>query len=356
MFTRRTSVVSLLAAVAGLASIVAAQGTSPLLGHFLEPNELVLSTNNGQQQIEIVIDELGVQVVGVAGVPDTLFTGVTAIRLTTGTAFDAVTVSIRTAHAPAIFVNTGLGNSDVKFIYEIPQSPEDATSYVQVIGQGGGDIVGFEGTTLSQSFTATWDLRLGSGTNEVTANMSNPEPTLANNINIIANTGIGADKLNVNIVSGALVHNFNVQGTLGDGLDEAILAYDGIAASQTNVNFNFTLAGGNDKSEALLVSRGGELSVTGLFFGGNGADDMKFFVEGDGNVDVAMNGDAGNDYLDMSLKGIITGSPRFFGGANNDFLKIVVDGPRLVTPLLNGGTGFDAAIGFGTFVSVEQIN
>jgi hypothetical protein len=340
-----------------LLSLIALAGLAPLaLAQTGAGTELVLTTNDAQQQIEIIADIGGVQVIGIDGVADALVPDVTRVRLTTGTALDTITITIRTPNAPEFVIDTRGGDSDVRFVYEIDQVPGAATSAVTVVAGNGNDKFAVEGTTLAESFAANWNVRLGAGNNETTLSLSNPTPSLSNSILLQTLTLGGMDKLSVNIVSAALDHRFDVRGNLGEGNDEAVLVYDGIAASSTNVNFAFGLGGGNDVSEALFVSRGGEVNITGNYAGGNGNDNLKFDVEGDGVINATMSGGAGSDYLDMALKGTITGTPRLLGEAGNDFLKIVVDGPRLVTPLLDGGLGFDEAIGFGTFANIERIN
>ncbi len=144
----RSSVLALLAA-AGTAS---AQLDSVFADGWLDDgvnpaSTLVLTTNNEQQQIEVEVGPQPgeVRVYGIDGIPSgTLFTGVTAIDLTTGRAQDYVEFRVYATVIPSIRVDTGAGNSDVKFIYFLPFSVAPVVSDVEVVGNAANDKVGFE--------------------------------------------------------------------------------------------------------------------------------------------------------------------------------------------------------------------
>ncbi|MDL1903272.1 hypothetical protein FBT69_00465 [Synechococcales cyanobacterium CNB] len=103
-----------------------------------------VTTNNEQQQIEIEVGPQPgeVRVYGIDGIPSgTLFTGVTAIDLTTGRAQDYVEFRVYATVIPGIRVDTGAGNSDVKFIYFLPFSVAPVVSDVEVVGNAANDFL-----------------------------------------------------------------------------------------------------------------------------------------------------------------------------------------------------------------------
>ena len=322
---------------------------------------LLISTNNAQQQIEFNVGPVPgeVTVSGVSTIPSgQVFTGVTAIDLTTGRAQDYVEFRIFTAAAPSIRVNTGLGNSDVKFIYDLPFSTEAASSLVEVFGSSGEDKVDFLVESRAASFAAEWSVNAGANNNEITASVNSPElsDSLAINLNGTATTGV--DKLELAVIHNAASAEINFGGALGGNTDFASLIVDGLDGALTaDTALNVDLGTGIDGANVEIISRGGEYNTSGQILGGDGGDTLVFKQEeGVGTVDLTLDGGAGNDLLDMFMKGQISGTPRLLGGAGNDELKLVVDGPQLATPFLDGGAGFDIAIGFGTIVNVEQIN
>lgn len=157
-------------------------------------------------------------------------------------------------------------------------------------------------------------------------------------------------------VSAAAVLNIAVGGAMGSNNDTAVVLIDGLEPAVSTTNLNLDLGTGDDTAEFSEVNRGGLSHASGHMGGGGGRDALVFKSEASGTVNVALNGGDGDDLADMQLKGEITGAPMFLGGIGNDELKLVVDGPQTLSPFFDGGPGFDKAIGFGTFVNVEQIN
>lgn len=320
---------------------------------------LVLTTNDAQQQIEVVIGPTDgqVQVVGINGGGEQNFSNVGSLRLVTGANRDAITFLIRTPVPPQITVETGLAESDVKFVYDVAPSSRNAASDVLVLGGPQNDKVLFEGVTLSRSFASNWSARLGDGDNEVVAKLNQPNAAAFTNVWLSAETGAGQDKLEFDVISGAAVQDLRVAGSTGAGNDAAIIKYDGQRSAATAATFGIDLGAGQDQGEAIFITRGGSATLTGDIRGGEGDDTIKFLLEGSGIASATLQGDAGNDYLDMELKGAnIRGQTRHLGGTGDDFLKLTVDGPRRISSLMDGGPGIDAAIGFGQIVNVEQID
>ncbi len=356
----RSSVLALLAA-AGTAS---AQLDSVFADGWLDDgvnpaSTLVLTTNNEQQQIEVEVGPQPgeVRVYGIDGIPSgTLFTGVTAIDLTTGRAQDYVEFRVYATVIPSIRVDTGAGNSDVKFIYFLPFSVAPVVSDVEVVGNAANDKVGFEVFNDADDITMNWVVKHGSGDNEVTVNIDSQEPTGAIAMNLFSTSGTGQDKLEANVISGAGVLDVTFGGRMGAGNDTAKLTIDEKFPGSATVFFDLNMGGGNDDADAVVVLRGGTANLFGAIAGGNGHDVLKLLLEGDGSSRVRLVGGAGNDYLDSEYKGRVTGAPRLLAGDGNDFLKIVADQPGAMKPYLDGGPGYDEAIGFGTIVNVEKIN
>jgi hypothetical protein len=359
--TKPTAFVTLAALTAAAAGQAAQPASpSPVLTAMnnLSTGGLVLTTNNQQQQIEIEIGPVPgeVRVFGISGIPDSPFVGVTSISLTTGSAQDYVEFRVFSAEAPSITLNTGRGNSDVKFIYATPAGQGPASSEVSVIGGSGEDKVAFEVISEAESFSASWDVRQAGANNEVTAVVASYNPSASLTVDLFSTAGAGQDKVDVNILSAAASTNINVAGQTGGGNDSAIVVIDEQAPGATNLTMGLNLGAGQDVAEILAVTRGGTAAFTGSVLGGADSDTLKSLLEGAGSSALTLNGGPGADYLDAEYKGAVSGAPRLLGGDGNDFLKIVAEQRALMTPFLNGGLGFDEAIGFGTIVNVEQIN
>lgn len=324
------------------------------------PNVLEIRTNNGQQQIEVVVGPVAGEV-SVSGfeTPEglSMFTGITSIVIITGTAQDFVQVRFTSEVVPDVSINTGGGLSDLIFSYEFPYAIGTATvSNVTVTGSGSSDKVAFNMLGATSSFVGNWNVQCAGGDNEITINIDSPEAS--DLLGVTLNTGAagGQDKVVANIKSFASVLNLGFTGTMGGGVDSALVFVDGLGPATTTASYNFDLGAGNDVAETTIISRGGTATMSGVLTGGNGFDNLKLLLEGDGRVDLQMTGDAGIDFLDMELKGAVQGSPRLVAGTGNDELKLVVDGPRIATPFLDGGPGFDKAIGFGTIINCEEIS
>lgn len=349
---KRSFALSAVLALVASAGLAHAQLTS---GGTQVGSALTLTTNNAQQQIEVVIGPLpgDVQVTGIDNAGN--YTGVGSISLTTGNNLDVVTFRILTNQVPDITVATGAGDSDVSFLYEIDFTAEVAGSNVTVTGGTGNDKVNFEATSLAAGVAARWNVNHFGGFNEtkVTFNATGASEFLDIDLNSVA--GGGQDLLSVNVVSAALDNRFRLTGTMGAGNDTALFNFDGISPSALNLSYLFDLGAGNDVAEVANVTRGGIASVSGAVAGGNGLDNIKFLLEGNGTSALSLQGGAGADTIDVEYKGTIAGSPLLIGNGGNDVLKLVVtDGPQISTPTLDGGPGIDTGIGFGTFISIEQ--
>ncbi len=319
---------------------------------------LDLRTNNGQQQVEIIIGPVPgeVQVQGIDTLGITTFTGITCINVIASPQFDFIGFRILSEVVPDINVNTGTGESDVIFSYEFPYSATPTVSNVTVTGGGSADKVAFNVLNATSSFVANWNVNHFGGSNEIIASVNSSEASDLLSLNLNAVTAGGQDKFELFALSAAATLNVSVTGNLGAGVDSAIVSIDGLGPATTTANYSFDLGSGNDVAETLIVSRGGSATMTGNLMGGTGLDALKLFLEGDGRVDLQMTGGDGADLLDMALKGLIEGSPRLIAGNGNDELKIVVDGPQIATPFLDGGAGFDKAFGFGTIVNCEDVS
>lgn len=359
-------IVALAGAVA--ASPAAAQTTrrgtapSPLVAALVNVQAtgvLALTTNNAQQQIEVEVGPIPgeVRVFGISGIPDGVpFTNVAAIDLRTGTAQDFVQFRIFSAEAPTINLNTGAGNSDVKFIYFTPAGLTPASSSVTVTGGAAENKVGFEVFNEADSFDANWAVTHGDGNSEVTAAVTSTVATSLLAVDLRTSSGRGQDKAELAITSAAAMLDVAFSPRTGAGNDSTLLTIDGLEPGTASLFFDSNLGDGFDVAEAIAVTRGGTATYSGRIVGGNGDDQAKLLLEGDGRSTLTMNGGNGNDVLDMEYKGAVRGAPRLLGGAGNDILKIVATEPALMNPLLDGGAGFDEAIGFGRIINVENIN
>lgn len=320
---------------------------------------LELVTSNGQQQIEVEVGPVAgeVRVSGIAGVSgSTTFTGVTAIDLRTGRAQDFVEFRIFAAEIPAITVNTGAGDSDVKFIYATPFTLLPVSSDVTVIGGTGNDKVAFEVISEADDFTAVWAVNHGAGENEASASVLSEMATTSLSLDMTYNGGNGKDKLEFVTITSAAATELRYAGTMRGGEDSAIFSAEELEPGSMTQDFSITLGDGDDVAEAITVLRGGTGTLSGALAGGRGGDVLKMLFEGDGSTSLVLNGNGGNDELDSEYKGAVTGAPSLLGGSGNDKLKIVAEQPGLMVPFINGGPGFDEAIGFGRIVNVEQIN
>ncbi|HBS29741.1 MAG TPA: hypothetical protein DEB06_09900 [Phycisphaerales bacterium] len=326
---------------------------------FRLPGLLSITTDNAQQQIEVTVGPTPgeVRVSGVSTIPsDFVFTDVTAIELTTGSANDFVEFRLQAPILPTVSIDTRGGESDVKVIYQINATPEFVASSVSVLGGPVLDKVAFEVFSEAAGFSADWSVNHGAGNNEASANVQQNAASELLSLNFNGAFDRGTDKVAFSVISNAAVSSVNLGGTMGAGHDSALLVIETLSPAMNSASFNLDLGGGNDVAETLFVSRGGVFNTAGWISGGFGLDSIKLNLEGDGRIDTQFAGGGGADVLDMALKGAIDGLPRLLGDGGNDILKLVVDGPRLVTPFIDGGAGFDEAIGFGTIINVEKIN
>lgn len=320
---------------------------------------LEITTDSRQQQIEVIIGPVAgeVRVSGVRTIPsDTVFTGITAIEVRTGAAQDYVEFRVLSDVVPTIFADTGGGLSDVKVIYELPATPVEVYTYVELVGAGGADKANFTVESRVASFVADWVVSHSGGDNEITASVNSPEISDRLAINLNGTTMNGQDKLELAVISAAAILDLNVAGAMGGNQDTATVLVDGLGPATTTASFGLDLGAGLDASSVEIISRGGAVAASGSVLGGGSSDALVFKLEGDGTLNTALDGGDGNDLIDYSLKGNLTGTPQLLGGPGNDELKIVLDGPLTLTPFIDGGPGFDIAIGFGTIVNVEQIN
>lgn len=336
-----------------IVALIAAAGTASA-----QTGPLVLTTNAAQQQIEIEIGPVPgeVRVFGIAGVADGPYLGVTSVSLTTGPAEDFVQVRVFGSDAAPITINTGAGNSDVKVIYEAPFSMIPSASTVTIIGGTGNDKAAFEILTAADSFAANWTVRHGNGDNETTMTVANLDFTSALAIALTQTSGLGNDKLTGTVITNAASVNLSIAGNLGAGNDTYAMTVDELFPANNAITHSLNLGNGFDTGEFAAVLRGGTARLLGTINGGNDQDSLKSLLEGNGVSTLTLAGGAGTDNIDAEYKGRVTGAPRLVAGAGDDFLKLVADQPGVMNPLLDGGTGFDVGIGFGRFVSVEQIN
>jgi hypothetical protein len=353
-----------LAALSGaalsLALVTASANAGPAM---LSPSGLVndvlaITTDNGSQQIEILIGpEQGVvRIIGVDGIPDEPFTGITAIDLRTGSGQDAIEVRVFAAEAPDLFINTGSNQSDVKIIYQVPTFASVAQSTVSVTGGTSDDKVAFEVLNTVDTFIADWTVVHGNGNNETKVVYDAPEAASLASITLSTTSGSGEDKLDAQVKSGAADVDVDLYGLLGAGNDSAIVNIDEQRPGFTRLALDINLGNGIDVGEVTTVLRGGQTAQSGRVLGGRDSDFLKLLQEGAGVNNILLNSGAGADNIDMEFKGAVTGAPKQRAGDGNDFLKLVATNPAILNPLLDGGAGFDVAIGFGRIINVEQID
>lgn len=335
--------------VAAVAGIVALTGSA--MG-----NPLVLTTDNEQQQIEIIVGPQAgrVKVIGIDGIPSgQVFNGVTLIDLRTGTNLDAIEFRMFGTVFPEVRVNTQSGPSDVKFIYDV-RSANRVTTLVSVLGGSSPDKVAFE--VLNNDATnlaATWTVNHFAGDNETLAAITSDDATRSIALNLSSDSAGGIDKVTTSLIHRAQFVTANVVANTRAGNDSVVTTIDGLGAAITNLTTNADLGQGGDTLETLVISRGGQASLWGTVRGGGGGDLLKVLFEGNGRMNQSLTAEGGDDYLDVELKGAITGTPRLFAGDGEDFLKIVQES-RQANPVLNGGSGIDTGQGWGTIISVEN--
>jgi hypothetical protein len=353
---RTRSAILAAAALLALAGTALAQTAAPATFRVVS-GQLQITSDNRQQQIELVVGPAAgaVQVVGVNDTSSRQFQNITSIALTTGTNLDVIAFQILTPVVPPIVVRTGQGESDVKFIYDLPAAPV-ATTRVAVVGGPANDKVSFEALSQTATFNAAWDVRLGEGDNESLAKVEHNVTAAATNVNFTSTTGSGLDKLELDVISAASAQTIRLAGNTGAGNDQAIVKFDGQTAAATALATNLDLGPGQDTGELLAVSRGGRINTNARLVGAAGDDNIKLLIEGDGAATVTMTGDAGNDLLDLEFKGDLAGGATQLGGLGDDLLKLIVIGPRRFSPLMDGGPGIDEAIGFGRIINVENID
>ena len=353
-----------LAALSGaalsLALITASANAGPAM---LSPSALVndvlaITTNNGSQQIEILIGpEPGVvRIIGVDGIPDAPFTGITAIDLRTGSGQDAIEVRVFTAEAPDLFINTGSNQSDVKVIYEVATFAASAQSTVSITGGTSDDKVAFEVLSTADTFVADWTVVHGNGNNETKVMYDAPEAASLASITLATTSGSGEDKLDTQVKSGAADVDLDIYALLGAGNDSAIVNISEQFPGFTRLALDINLGRGIDVGEIVTVLQGGQTAQSGRVLGGADSDFLKLLQEGTGVNNVLLNAGAGDDSTEMEFKGAVTGAPKQRASDGNDFLKLVATNPAILNPLLDGGAGFDIAIGFGRIINVEQID
>ncbi|MFM9959009.1 MAG: hypothetical protein ACKVZJ_13140 [Phycisphaerales bacterium] len=361
---RNTLIVTAAAAltmIAGTASgqTVRATPIGSTLNQLANPGLLQLTTNNAQQQIEVIVGPLpgDVTVSGIPNLPNGgVYAGITSIRLTTGSAQDFVEFRFTSDVTPDVFVDTRGGNSDIKFTYEVPTSLAEMNTNVMVAGSTGNDVVTFNVESRVASFVSNWAVNQGAGNNETIVSFNSPEITDTLSMSLAQTSGNGADKLEIGIVSGAATLSTNISGTLGGNTDTANLFISSLVPTTGSSLYNFSLGTGNDSFSSEIIAPDSTFNVAGQVSGSDGFDTLVYKQEANGDTNLTLDGGNGNDLTDMFFKGLVTGAPKQLGGAGNDELKMFVDGPILCFPILDGGAGIDKASGFGTFISVEQIN
>jgi hypothetical protein len=352
--TAKTAILSA-AALTLLAAGSASAQTVTVSNGAMRINTSAFATN---QQMEIRVGPIAGQVrlSGVIGAPSTTYNGITSIDLTTGPRDDYVEFRIFTANAPRIRATTGLGNSDVKVLYNLPSSVALASSTVAIIGGPGNDKVFFGVHSFARNFYANWNTQQGIGDNETIASIDSPESSQVMSVAFNAVGGSGKDKHEVEVKSRAASIVLNTRSTTGANNDSSIVKVDTSGAGTLSATTYASLGDGVDVFELTNISRGGPASFYGNLSAGARNDVIKFTSEASGQIFTTFNGSLGNDEIDFFAKGVINGTPRLIGEAGNDKLKLVVDGPRVASPLINGGPGYDIAQGFGTIINCEEVN
>lgn len=319
---------------------------------------LLLTTDNSQQQIEIIVGPQPgrVKVIGIDGIPSNrIYNGITLIDLRTGTNLDAIEFRMYGTVFPEVRVNTNAGPSDVKFIYDIDHASRVST-LVSVVGGSTNDQVAFEVIdNHARNLSAIFNVAHLSGDNETKVAVNSPRST--NSINVALNTAAttGKDKVTTSIIHRATFLTLDVTAATGRNEDSVITTIDGLGTSTTNLDLDIDLGAAQDVSETIVISRGGRASITGHVRGREGDDLIKLLLEGDGRVNTWLAAAEGDDYIDVELKGAVTGTPRLLGADGQDFLKIVQES-RQSTPCIDGGRNIDAAHGFGTIINVENLD
>lgn len=344
-----------IAVALALAGASHALGSATLVNGVLTIDTTIYNTD---QQMEFNVGPIPgtVQIGGVIGATVTDFVGVTSIVVKSGPRQDYIEFRMYADTLPPVTINTGVGNSDVKVIYDLPSAATSVSTSVSITGNGGNDKSTFEVLQGAPTFLASWNVQAGNGNNETFAVVQSSAASDILAIALNMRAGTGQDKLEASVVSDAAAVDLSVNPDLGGGADSVIVFNDALSTGNLNLLSFGSLGDGQDVYELGNVQRGGTASFFGFIDGGASGDTLKFNSEAPGSMNLTLSGGAGNDTIDWFGKGAITGMPQLLGGAGNDILKLVVDGPQSAMPFIDGGAGFDVAIGFGTIINCEQVN
>lgn len=297
------------------------------------------------------------EVHNVAGVPSGItFMGISRIEINTNGGLDKVQIESYSASPPALFINTGTGESLVNIDMLVPPTAAPVTSTIRVTGGSQIDVVNFNVESFADSITMVWDVLAGGGFNETKAVFLSDIPSSFTALDMGISGGAGNDTASIEVNSRADVTALNLDGNLGAGFNEYKAMGKGSGASETNLSTALVTGNGIDKvllefTESALTTWQGTIDTFG------GADEVVALFPSalTGYWKVATG--EGNDKGYVLVNGPISGTARYFLEGGNDFLEFLADnvlpGSSIVS---DGGPGIDEFKGVGTALNFEKLN
>lgn len=289
------------------------------------------------------------------GIPDGLtFRGVTRLVIRTNGGADKVYVKVEAPVAPAIDIETGIGESEVDIALKT-SALGSAASSIRVVGGDQNDKTSITLDSLATNvLSLNWSVDARGGLNETAAYVISDNRTNQTNMVYSVLGGSDFDSVLLDMSSKAASMAVSLRGSLGASMDKLEIRAKGDTLTNSTFTSNFDLGAGMDEAsidfsdvisttyngalntgtemDQLSASFGGDLAGTGAFITGDGNDVAKFFA------------------------GRFTSAVRVFMGAGSDLTEFNTVRPSLVLPYADGGLGIDHLKGRATSVGYEIFN
>ncbi len=330
------------------ALVVLALGSAATASHAggtLAGGRLTLS---GGTDIKVTLGPLAGQatVFGVAGVADgTVYNGVAAIAVVTGTADDKIQIDGDLANDLDLTLATSTGSDEIKLDFKVPASVASATVRVDAATSTGNDKLEWKVDSGAQALTLVLTGDFSTGNDEVILNVESDVPSESLALNLAPSLSTGDDKLDVTLKS--LARNVSLsaapQGSTGNDTVKIVLD-QGVPATVTT-SLAVVLDTGTDTAEVVLKGTGLTHVVNGFVSAGTDNDAVKIELEGNATGSLLVDASTGDDSAELVVKGAYTGSVQLLGSTGNDSLKVLVDGPFAGSAVIDGSTGSDSCSG-----------
>lgn len=299
-----------------------------------------------------------VEVFGVPGTPEgTLFTGVTKLDLKTLAGTDIVDLQILSATVPELLVDTGVGESQVGVLFNVPSSLALVSSVATITGGPDKDTVLLDITTASANVALNWAVAAGDGPNETNVKYSTNVGGGSSLLNWRYTGGAQEDKVLLDIVSAADSIGVGALVNTGASNDEFLVKVSGDSNTVAALSVLGRLGAGGDTA-LVDVTNVGQTIVRGGIDAGEGNDTLEYITSSSLRGSPVLYGAGDNDTLKFTVNGsLLAGSqPRIIAGDGNDDVSMLVWGSLLGSPFSDGGAGFDYFRGVGTRINFEEIN